>query len=244
MQAGSSALRPDLWPNSTRKQSQEEVTWWLANQRGSREGTFAAHPSRVNYETNLGKSNGPITQDWLQKKRAWSKERTSRRNSCDDVWGIKAPTYRMLLHLLIQWIVRAVHQQSTNCFRKSMTTLTNKDWENTKAKVQRLQETFQLTKGRESRSRGGWRYACDFILDAVWFSNLLCRLQDDVDALTSAGEKLAPWLFDFINFQRLMQRFSQKITWVNFYFNSRFFTFTSPTPPGPRPKVSKGELLV
>ena len=67
-----------------------------------------------------------------------------------------------------------------------MTTLTSKDWENTKAKVQRLQETFQLTKGRESRSRGGWRYACDFILDAVLFSNLLCRLQDDVDVLTSA----------------------------------------------------------
>ena len=60
------------------------------------------------------------------------------------------------------------------------------DWENTKEKVQRLQETLQVTKGRESRSRGGWRYACDFILDTVLFSDLLCRLQDDVDVLTSA----------------------------------------------------------
>lgn len=59
------------------------------------------------------------------------------------------------------------------------------DWENTKAKVQRLQETFQLTKGRESRFHRGWRYSCDFILDAVLFSDLLCRLQDDVDVLTS-----------------------------------------------------------
>ena len=96
------------------------------------------------------------------------------------------------------------------------------DWENTRAKVQRLQETFQLTKGRESRSRGGWRYSCDFILDSVLFSDLLCRLQDDVDVLTSAVNLRLGFLI-LSSFRCLMQHVSQIITWVNFNFNFNMF---------------------
>ena len=195
------------------------------------------------YKTNLGKSNGPITQDWLQKKRAWSKKRTSIRNSCDDVWGIKVPTYRMLLRLLLQWIVRAVHQQSTNCFRKSMTTLTSKT-----GRIQR--QRFN-----DSKKRFNWRKGESLDLTVVggtpailfwmqFYFQICCAACKMMWMYSQVWSTCALVFWFYQNFQRLMERFGPKITWVNFNFNSSFFTFTSPTPPGHRPKVSKGGLLV
>ena len=104
------------------------------------------------------------------------------------------------------------------------------DWENTKAKVQRLQETFQLTKGRESRSHRGWRYSCDFILDAVLFSDLLCRLQDDVDVLTSVVNLRLGFLI-LSKFSAFNGTFRSENNLGEFQFQLKFFHlhFTDPT---------------
>lgn len=52
--------------------------------------------------------------------------------------------------------------------------------------VQDLQLHLKVTSGRESRTRGGWKYGCDFLLDTVLFSDVIARLQEEEDIMKKA----------------------------------------------------------
>ena len=49
-----------------------------------------------------------------------------------------------------------------------------------------LQRSLKLTSGRESRERGGWKYASDFVLDTVLFGDVVRSLQSDTDVMSKA----------------------------------------------------------
>ena len=49
-----------------------------------------------------------------------------------------------------------------------------------------LQNCLKVTSGRESRRRGGWHYAADFVLDTVLFADLLRNLQSGCDVMSKA----------------------------------------------------------
>ena len=52
--------------------------------------------------------------------------------------------------------------------------------------VFQLQKCMKVTSGRESRRRGGWHYAADFVLDTVLFADLLRSLQSGCDVMSKA----------------------------------------------------------
>lgn len=71
-------------------------------------------------------------------------------------------------------------------FKYILDNIESQNWQNAKQGVLELQLHLKVTSGRESRSRGGWRYSCDFILDTVLFADVLTRLQEDEDVMTKA----------------------------------------------------------
>ena len=60
------------------------------------------------------------------------------------------------------------------------------NWEKAKEDVLKLQASLKLVSGRESRARGGWKYASDFVLDTVLFGDLVRSLQADADVMSKA----------------------------------------------------------
>ena len=60
------------------------------------------------------------------------------------------------------------------------------NWEEARETTLKLQECLQVVSGRESRSRGGWQYSANYVLDSVLFADLLRHLQERSDVMTEA----------------------------------------------------------
>lgn len=71
-------------------------------------------------------------------------------------------------------------------FSEILDGIDRQNWDSVRDCVLKLQTHLKVVSGRESRTRGGWRYGSDFVLDTVLFADVLCRLQDDEDVLTKA----------------------------------------------------------
>eukprot|EP00435_Cladocopium_sp_Y103_P003350 s1995_g1.t1 len=59
-------------------------------------------------------------------------------------------------------------------------------WDSAKEGVLQLHRSLKVTSGRESRERGGWKYASDFVLDTVLFGDVVRSLQSDTDVMSKA----------------------------------------------------------
>ena len=77
-------------------------------------------------------------------------------------------------------------------------------WDSARDGVLHLQRYLKLTSGRESRERGGWKYASDFVLDTVVFGDVVRSLQSDTDVMSKAVKlklgQTIPACFVFIIF--------------------------------------------
>ena len=71
-------------------------------------------------------------------------------------------------------------------FASILSSLDLGDCDTAKQGVLQLQKFMALTSGRESRKRGGWKYASEFILDIVLFADLLRSLQSGTDIMSKA----------------------------------------------------------
>ena len=71
-------------------------------------------------------------------------------------------------------------------FDRILQSLDASDVEAAKQDVLKLQEALWVTSGRESRQRGGWQYAANFILDTVIFCDVVRSLQEETDVMEKA----------------------------------------------------------
>lgn len=71
-------------------------------------------------------------------------------------------------------------------FSDILSSIESRKWEMASEHVKTLKTYLQVSSGRQSRHRGGWKYTCDFVLDTVVFADVLARLHEDEDVMSKA----------------------------------------------------------